>query len=117
LAGHLVAVGEGRTADLTNLAKYPNKAKQTEPNQTTAIFSQLLPHPHPQTSSRITTSTSCRSSLTDAPLRDFTMAADIGHIAQLLNATLDPAQHRKGELSRWPLRFCPAACSLVVIRY
>lgn len=24
------------------------------------------------------------------------MAADIGHISQLLNATLDPSQHRKG---------------------
>ncbi|KAG5997712.1 hypothetical protein E4U43_002582, partial [Claviceps pusilla] len=25
------------------------------------------------------------------------MAADIGHISQLLNATLDPSQHRKAE--------------------
>lgn len=24
------------------------------------------------------------------------MAADIGHVSQLLNATLDPSQHRKG---------------------
>jgi hypothetical protein len=26
------------------------------------------------------------------------MAADVGHIAQLLQATLDPAQHRTGML-------------------
>lgn len=32
------------------------------------------------------------------PSTILTMAADIGQIAQLLNATLDPAQHRKGTL-------------------
>ncbi|KAF7545040.1 hypothetical protein G7046_g9652 [Stylonectria norvegica] len=29
--------------------------------------------------------------------RDFIMAADIGHISQLLDATLDPAQHKQAE--------------------
>lgn len=31
------------------------------------------------------------------------MAADVGHIAQLLQATLDPAQHRTGMLRFSPL--------------
>lgn len=30
------------------------------------------------------------------------MAADIHHISQLLNATLDPSQHRKGTLRILP---------------
>jgi hypothetical protein len=37
------------------------------------------------------------------------MAADIGHIAALLNATLDPAQHRKGS------RFLPRLFSSVAL--
>lgn len=43
------------------------------------------------------------------PPTSVTMAADIGQIAQLLNATLDPAQHRKGNrhtASRRPLPRC-----------
>lgn len=31
------------------------------------------------------------------------MAADIGHISQLLDATLDPSQHRKGTVLAIPL--------------
>lgn len=40
------------------------------------------------------------------------MAADIGHISQLLNATLDPSQHRKG--TQQP-RLSPLPRSLVLI--
>ncbi|KAF5006404.1 hypothetical protein FDECE_7220 [Fusarium decemcellulare] len=40
------------------------------------------------------------------------MAAEIGHISQLLDATLDPSQHRKGTCFTWlpvpPLARCPA---------
>lgn len=45
------------------------------------FFSSFLPTPQPQCSSHP---------------RGLTMAADIGQISQLLNATLDPSQHHKG---------------------
>lgn len=40
------------------------------------------------------------------------MAADIGHLSQLLDATLDPSQHRKGtSIQRTPMAVFPKRCS------